>query len=268
LNHLVTNDENNNGQNSMSAFRILLADNHPIFRLGLRCLLTSHEGWEVCGEANDGRDAVEKCRQLKPDLIILDICLPKLNGVDAARQILKANPAQRILVLTDVNSEEVVRECLEAGVRGWVLKCDGSDDLATAVEALQRNKSIFSARVSDQITDVCRQRNGLVPTAINVPKLSAREREIVQLLSEGNVSKEIATILGLSLKTVETHRSNILRKLKLHSIVELVLYAVRNEIIHVQLPTAVSLAPRPTEAEAAFRGLTGEASRSASASAI
>ena len=102
----------------MSAFRILLADDHPIFRLGLCSLLRSHERWEVCGEAADGREAVEKCRQLKPDLLILDICMPKLNGVDAARQILRANPDQRILVLTDVDSEQVIRDCLEAGVRG------------------------------------------------------------------------------------------------------------------------------------------------------
>ena len=138
----------------MSAFRILVADNHPVFRFGLCSLLGSHEGWEVCGEAADGKDAVEKCAQLKPDLLILDICMPKLNGVDVARQILKDNPAQRILVLTDVNSDQVVRDCLEAGVRGWVFKSDGTNDLTAAVEALQRHKSIFSPRVSGLIMEV------------------------------------------------------------------------------------------------------------------
>jgi DNA-binding NarL/FixJ family response regulator len=232
----------------MSAFRILVADDHPICRFGLCSLLGSHEGWEVCGEAADGRDAVEKCRQLKPDLLILDICMPKLNGVDAARQILKENPAQRILVLTDVNSDQVVRDCLEAGVRAWVFKSDGIDDLTTAVEALQRHKSIFSSRVSDLILDGYLHQRRVGPAAAKVPKLSPREREVVQLLGEGKTTKEVAMILNVTVKTAETHRSNIMLKLKLHSIAELVLYAVRNEIVHVQLP-AVLRFPSPGMAE-------------------
>jgi len=222
----------------MAAFRILVADDHPIFRFGLSSLLGSHESWEVCGEAADGRDAVEKCRQLKPDLLILDICLPKLNGLDTARQILKHNPAQAILILTAVDSEQVIRDCLEAGVRGWVFKSDGTQDLTTAVEALQRRKSIFSSRVSDLIMDGYK-RHRVDPDAAKMPKLSPREREVVQLVSEGKASKEVAAILNVTLATAETHRSNILRKLKLHSIAELVLYAVRNEIVHVQFPAVL-----------------------------
>jgi DNA-binding NarL/FixJ family response regulator len=228
----------------MSAFRILLADDHPIFRFGLCSLLRSHPSWEVCGEATDGRDAVEKCRQLKPDLLILDICMPKLNGMDAARQILKDNPAQAILVLTAVDSEQVVQDCLAAGVRGWVLKSDGTDDMMTAVEALQRHKSIFSSRISDLLTDVYK-RHRVGPAAANVARLSPREREVVQLLGEGKTSKEVATMLGVTLKTARTHRGNVMLKLKLHSIAELVLYAVRNEIVHVQLPAGLRL-PNPT----------------------
>jgi DNA-binding NarL/FixJ family response regulator len=222
----------------MSSFRILVVDDHPIFRFGLSSLLRSHEGWEICGEAADGRDAVEKCKQSKPDLVILDICLPKLNGVDAARQILKHNPAQAILILTAVDSEHVIRECLEAGVRGWVFKSDETTDLMTAVEALQRRKSIFSSRVSDLIMDGYKQ-NRVGPAVAKVAKLSPREREVVQLVSEGKASKEVATILRMTVATAETHRSNILRKLKLHSVAELVLYAVRNEIVHVQSPTVL-----------------------------
>jgi DNA-binding NarL/FixJ family response regulator len=232
----------------MSAFRILVADDHPIFRFGVCSLLGSHEGWEVCGEAADGRDAVEKCRRLKPDLLILDICMPKLNGVDAARQILKSNPVQRILVLTDVNSDQVVRDCLEVGVRGWVFKSEGTDDLTTAVEALQRHKSMFSPRVSSLIMDGYLQQHRTAPAAVKIPRLSPREREVVQLLGEGKTTKDVAVMLNVTVKTAETHRSNIMLKLKLHSIAELVLYAVRNEIVHVQLP-AVPRFPSPGMAE-------------------
>jgi len=219
----------------MSAFRILVADDHPIFRFGLCSILRSHEGWEVCGEAADGRDTVEKCRQLKPDLLILDICMPELNGLDAARQILKHNPEQLILVLTAVDSEQVVGDCLETGVRGWVFKSDETDELITAVEALQRGKTMFSSRVSDLLIDGFK-RHSASPVASNVTRLSPREREVVQLVCEGKASKEISTILKVSLATAETHRSNILRKLNLHSTAELVLYAVRNEIVHVHFP--------------------------------
>jgi DNA-binding NarL/FixJ family response regulator len=223
----------------MSAFRILVADDHPVFRFGVCSLLGSHEDWEICGQVADGRDAVEKCRQLKPDLLILDICMPKLNGVDAARQILKNNPAQRILVLTDVRSEQVVRDCLDAGVRGWVFKVDGTDDLIAAVEALQRNRSSFSSRVSELIMDCYLKQQRVGATAAQAPRLSPREREVVQLIAEGKTSKEVAVVLNVAVKTADTHRSNILLKLGLHSIAELVLYAVRNEIVHVQLPAVV-----------------------------
>ena len=223
----------------MSSFRILLADDHPIFLLGVRSLLGSHAGWEVCGEAADGRDAVEKCRQLKPDLVVLDIGMPRLNGIDAAREILRSNPKQRILVLTDIDSEQVIRECLEAGVRGWVFKTDGAHDLLTAVRGLEQNRSTFSSRVSDLVLDGYLRRPHVDPALAMPRALAPREREVVQLVAEGKSSKEIAVMLGLSVKTVETHRSNILIKLKIHSIVELVMYAVRNGIVSVRTPVAV-----------------------------
>src|SRR6202022_2546568 len=192
----------------MGAFRILVADDHPIFRFGLRSFLGSHEGWEVCGEAADGKQAIEKCRQLKPDLLILDICMPRLNGVDAARQILKDNPTQRILVLTSVDSEQVVRECLEAGVRGWVFKSDGTDDLKTAGEALERYECTFSSRVSDLIMTGYLRRYRLGPAAAKVTKLSPREREVLQLLGEGKTSKEVATLLNVKRKREKPLQSN------------------------------------------------------------
>ncbi len=227
----------------MGALRILVVDDHPIFRVGL-CSVLRSKGWEVCGEGLDGRDAVEKCKELKPDLVILDICMPTLNGAFAARQILKHNPVQRILVLTDVESEKVIRDCLEAGVRGWISKSDGAHDLTTAVEALEQHNSIFSARVSDLLMSsfLDRPRTGR-PTAKKF-QLSPREREVVQLLAEGKTSKEVGVILNISAKTAETHRSNIMIKLKLHSIAELVLYAVRNEIVRVQFPATTALSER------------------------
>jgi DNA-binding NarL/FixJ family response regulator len=232
----------------MNTFRILVADDHPIFRFGLCSLLSSHKDWEICGEAVDGREAVEKCKRLKPDLLILDICMPKLNGVDAARQILKNDPAQRILIVTDVNSEQVVQDCLAAGVRGWIFKSDAIDDLTPAVEALQRNKPAFNKLVSDLIMEGYLRGHNVGPAVPEVAKLSPREREVVQLLGEGKSTKEVATGLGVSVKTAETHRSNIMLKLKIHSIAELVLYAVRNEIVHVSLPSVLQF-PSPTTDE-------------------
>ena len=226
----------------MNTFRILVADDHPIFRFGACTLLASHEGWEVCGEAVDGRDAVEKCKQLKPDLLILDIGMPNLNGVDAARQILKHNPDQRILILTHVDSEEVIRHCLEAGVRGWVFKSEAADELTTAVEILQRHRCVFSPRVSDLILHGYR-RNQANPSATTISKLSPREREVVQLTAGGKTSKEVALALNVTVKTVDSHRSNIFNKLGLHSTVEVV-HAVRNNIIQVQ-PSTVLHFPQP-----------------------
>ena len=187
---------------------------------------------------------MEKCRQLKPDLLILDICLPKLNGLDAARQILRHNPGQRILVVTNVESEQVIRDCLQAGVCGWIFKSDETRDLTAAIEAMQRYRSTFSSRVCDLIPTFYQQRHRTGLAAVMPPTLSPREREVVQLVGEGKTSKEIAMLLGVTLKTVETHRSNIMLKLQLHSTVELVLYAVRNEIVHVQLPAKVLRVPQ------------------------
>ena len=223
----------------MSTFRILLADDHPIFRMGVSALIRSNAGWEVCGEAADGREAATKCIQLRPDLLILDICMPNLNGLDAARQILKHSPDQKILVLTNVESEQVIRECLEAGVRGWAFKSDSPAELTAAIQAMQQNRSSFSSRVSNLILHGYLKPHGVNPT-ISVPaRLSAREREVVQLVSEGKTSREIASLLGVSVKTAESHRSNVMLKLRVHSTVELVMYAIRNEIVPVHLPTLV-----------------------------
>jgi DNA-binding NarL/FixJ family response regulator len=217
----------------MSALRILVADDHEVVRRGLCALLKSHAGWEVCAEAADGREAVDKVNQLKPDIVILDIGMPNLNGLTAARQILRADPHQKILVLTISDAEQVVREVLDAGARGFVLKSDAARDLLDAVDALDHNRTFFTSRVAEMILHG--YRNPSAEQELTLPMLSSREREIVQLLAEGKSSKEVASILDLSVNTVETHRSNIMRKLGVHSLSELVLYAIRNNIVQVQL---------------------------------
>lgn len=216
-------------------FRILIADDHHIVLLGLRTLLQSHDKWEVCGEATDGQQTVEKCKQLKPDLVILDICMPKLNGLDAARQILQYDSDQRIMILTNVESEQVIRDCLQAGIRSFVLKSDATADIVLAAEALQHGRTFFTSCVAELVLSGY-QNSYVAPGAADVPRLSPREREVVQLISEGKTNKEVASILDVSAKTAETHRTNVLRKLRLHSIAELVLYAVRNNIVRAQLP--------------------------------
>jgi DNA-binding NarL/FixJ family response regulator len=217
------------------AFRILVADDHEVVRRGLCALLESQPDWEVCGEAADGREAVEKAQTLKPDAVILDIGMPSLNGLEATRQILRANPHARVLILTLHDSDQVVREVLNAGARGFLLKSDAARDLVAAVEALRRDKTYFTSKVAAMVLEgYLKNATGQVPAIVpGRSRLTPREREIVQLLAEGKSTKEVAVTLGLSVKTAETHRSNIMRKLELHSVSDLVLYAVRNNIVHV-----------------------------------
>jgi len=221
----------------MNTFRILLADSHPVFRMGVSYLIRRNPGWEVCGEAADGREAATKCIQLRPNLVILDICMPNLNGLDAARQILKHNPDQKIMILTNLESEQVIRECLEAGVRGWAFKSDSPTELTAAIQALQQNRLSFSSRVSKLILHGYLKPRGVNPTISLPGRLSAREREIVQLVSEGKTSREIALLLGITVKTAESHRSNVMVKVGVHSTVDLVMFALRNGIVSVNLPT-------------------------------
>jgi DNA-binding NarL/FixJ family response regulator len=222
------------------AFRILVADDHEVVRRGLCALLQGQPDWEVCGEAGDGREALEKTQKLKPDVVILDIGMPSLNGLEATRQILKTMPHTKVLILTLHDSDQVVREVLNAGARGFLLKSDAARDLVAAVEALRRDKTYFTSKVAAMVLEGYLKNGtpGVQPTAPQTRnRLTPREREIVQLLAEGKSTKEVAVALGLSVKTAETHRSNIMRKLELHSVSDLVLYAVRNNIVHVVQPS-------------------------------
>jgi len=207
--------------------RILVADDHELVRDGLRGVLGMHADWEVCAEAVDGREAVERVKELRPDVAILDYSMPQLNGLEATRQICAAVPETEVLILTMHDSEALVREVLAAGARGFILKSDAGRVLIQAVESLLRHKPFFTAHVSELLLkgylspDAGKGRGPLTP----------RERQIVQLVAEGRSSKEISRSLNLSVKTVETHRANILHKLDLASVSELVRYAVRNRII-------------------------------------
>jgi len=192
-------------------------------------LLETESGWEVCAEAANGREAVEKAKELKPDVAVLDISMPLLNGVEATRQIRKLSPKTEVLILTMHDSESLIQEVLGAGARGYILKDDADRSLIAAVKSLQWHKPYLPTRVSEVFSKTVPSPNSDSP--LDRRRLTPREREILQLLAEGKSNKEIANILGISVKTAETHRANIMLKLDFHSITELVRYAVRNKII-------------------------------------
>lgn len=205
---------------SMSKLRVLVADDHHIIRRGVSAILEALDDIEVCGEAGTGRDAVEAAVQLKPDVIIMDIAMPDMNGLEATQRIRKLQPEIEILILTAYQSEELARNVLSSGARGYILKSDLSDTLSVAVREVGRHREYISSRLGE-----------LGAGTWNTNPISPREREIVQLLAEGKSNKEIAGVLHISSRTVETHRANIMLKLGLHSMSELVRYAVRNHII-------------------------------------
>lgn len=216
----------------MKSLRILLADDHSLLRRGLRSILESQPGWQICAEAHTGREAVTQATQLRPDVVILDVCMPELNGIEATRQIRKASPRSEVLILSVHESNHLVREVIEAGARGYLLKSDSDRELVAAVDSLSRHKPFFTGRATEMLLTGCAPEEGIGSQDREVTqRLTAREREIVQLLAEGKTSKEVASVLNISTKTAETHRAHIMRKLEFHSVGEIVRYAVRNQII-------------------------------------
>jgi len=212
--------------------RILVVDDHDIIRRGLRHLLTARQGWEVCGEAKTGREAIALAEQMKPEIVVMDISMPELNGLEAARRIHALLPKTAILILTLHFSDQLVRDIVEAGARAYILKSDTDRDLVSAVEALANHQTFFTPRAAEILLDGFNTKNsGVAARAFTRNRLTSREREIVQLLAEGKSSKEVAAALGISVKTAETHRANIMRKLEVHSVSEVVRYAVKNQII-------------------------------------
>jgi DNA-binding NarL/FixJ family response regulator len=216
----------------MDELRILIADDHDLIRRGVRDLLAARSGWQVVGEACNGADAVRKAVSLRPDVAILDFSMPELNGPGAAAQIAEKVPETGVVVLTMHDSEQVMREVLQSGARGLVLKTDADRDLLEAVEAVARKRHFFTTRLSELVLDgyltgfVAREK-----VKNKVAQLTERECEVVRLLADGMSSKEAATRLQISIRTVESHRINISRKLGFNSIAKLVHYAIRHGIV-------------------------------------
>ena len=215
----------------MSRVRILLGDDHTLVRQGFRKILEERPEWQVVGEASDGRDAIRQAAQVDPDVAVLDIGMPLLNGIEATRQIVRRHPDIHVLILSMHSDEAYIIQALKAGARGYLLKDSADTELIRAIEAVAAGKSFFSPAVAKvMLDDYVRQMSekGIVD---RLESLSEREREIFQLVAEGRSNKDIAELLGVSPTTVETHRAHILQKLDVHNTAELVLYAVRRGVI-------------------------------------
>jgi DNA-binding NarL/FixJ family response regulator len=212
--------------------RILIADDHDVMREGTRAVIEREAGWEICGLAANGREAVEQAEELKPDIVIMDMTMPELNGLDAAVRIKRLVPHCEILMFTGHETDNLIREAFEAGVKSFIFKSEAHHFLVDAIESLSRHKPFFTDGVSEILfSTILNKADGTRDEAEPGQRLSAREREIVQLIAEGCSNKEVADALGISVRTAETHRASILRKLHLDSVAALVRYAVRNKLI-------------------------------------
>jgi len=211
--------------------RILLADDHTVVRRGLRLLLERQPEFSVVAEASDGKQAVEASEASKPDVVVVDIAMPHLNGIEAAQRILSVSPNSSIVVLSMHADESYVLRALKAGAKGYLLKDSAEGDLIEAIKAVTRGKTFFSSEITKMLAEDYVREIRARGMDDSYELLTPREREILQLLAEGKSNKDIATILNLSLYTVETHRRNLQDKLNLHSFAELILYAVRKGVI-------------------------------------
>jgi DNA-binding NarL/FixJ family response regulator len=215
----------------MSRLRLLLADDHTVVRQGLRKVLEDRPEWEVVAEAGDGREAVRLAEIHKPDVAIVDVAMPLLNGIETTRQISRKSPTTRVLVLSMHADEAYVTQILQAGATGYLLKDSADVDLIQAVAAVAKGTSFFSPAIARVMLDDYVQKLAEKGVTDRYESLSEREREIFQLIAEGKANKEIAALLSISPSTVETHRARIMEKLDLHSAAEIVLYAVRRGVI-------------------------------------
>jgi DNA-binding NarL/FixJ family response regulator len=215
--------------------RILIADDHALVRQGARLVLQAREGWRVVGEAANGREAVQKAIELKPDVAVVDIGMPELDGVEVARQIREGVPSTKVLVLTMHESDQMVKRALDAGALGYILKSDLTECLARAVKAVSEGKRFLTPKVSEIVLDgFLKTKSQRQQEERARARITPRESEIMRLLAEGKANKEIAAQLGITVRTVETHRAKIMLKLGLHSLAELIHYAMRHGIATVQ----------------------------------
>jgi len=211
--------------------RLVVADDHALMRRGICDLLETEPGWEIVAQAVNGREAVDAVARTRPDVLVIDLAMPELNGLTAAREILRSFPRVEIVLLTMHNTDQTIREVLECGARGYVLKSDAEQDLIAAVKAVSQGKPFFTPSVAEVVLKGYLRQNARPETPERMQELTTREREVVQLLAEGKGNKEVAVAMRVSVKTVEAHRSNINRKLSIRSTSELVRYAVRNAIV-------------------------------------
>lgn len=215
----------------MKAAGILIADDHALVRRGICATLADHPRWQVVAEAGNGQQAVELAAQLRPEVAILDLTMPTLNGLDAARAMLATQPELRVLILTVHESEQLIREVFRAGARGYMLKSDAGADLVKAIDALLEGRMYFTSKVARVVLEGYLKDGSLAQDKAGGGPLSSRERQILQLLAEGRTNKDIARALDISVKTAETHRGNIMRKMEFKSYSELVRYAIKNGLI-------------------------------------
>jgi DNA-binding NarL/FixJ family response regulator len=217
----------------MKKKQILLIDDHQVVRRGIAGLIgDAHLDWEVCGQASTGHQGVAAAANLKPDIVVMDISMPDMNGLEAAREILKELPGVEILILSMHESEQLVYDALSLGARGYILKRDAGSDLIAALEALCQHRLFFTSKVSEvMLTGYLGSGRERVPDGEIPSLLSPRERQVVKLVAESKSNKEVAQMLQISVKTVESHRANTMEKLGLHSVTELVRYAIRNKIV-------------------------------------
>jgi DNA-binding NarL/FixJ family response regulator len=211
--------------------RLVVVDDHGVVRRGVRALLESHPGWQVVAEGGNGREAVELVRELRPDVIVLDLSMPDMNGLEATRRIVEESPQTEVLVLTMHHSEQLAREVLQAGARGYLLKSDADQNLIAAVDSLSQHKPFLTSTVTEFVLDGYMQLTDKSEADEGAAMVTPREREIIQLIAEGHSSKQTATVLSVSVKTVDAHRAKIMRKLRLRSVSDLVRYAIRNKIV-------------------------------------
>ncbi len=223
----------------MKKIGVLLVDDHTVVRQGLRALLKAEEDIEVVGEAENGRQAVMLAKKYPPEVVVMDVAMPQLNGLEATRQILKALPNTKVLVLTSYGDDECVEQLMQAGAAGYLIKQTAANDLLKAIREVQRGNAFFSPAIAKRLRDQCRQAFSSGQPARRSVDLTSREAEVLQLIAEGSSNKQIASELAISIKTVEKHRQQVMNKLNIHDVAGLTRYAISKGLVERSLPMAV-----------------------------